>query len=448
VPEPPTLGIDLSLSSAISAASANTTTRNLFGQDVREFVNTASLASPSPATHSSVSPSQLLETSVSSLLNSASQHGLTTNTNNRLRTTKQVFHTGEELALHYGIPTLLPPPPKIQKKQEPESPLFDFDTLRSNYLNMISQKPSENHMSVDTPSPADLLPSSHMEPTDHSLEEWVNSLTSPHWDFLTSPAALGTPEHDFESSSPNETPFSEFLNTPLIGDAADEFSSPAFSSDLPLFGADCADEHLTAAPASVKAKSAELPPELPDFLLQMPPEVIDPTSIYPSPAPLPPPTSFPCSSAASTSAIEASTTMTTRRRTTATGTRKNISPEKLIPFDAPTQPRRYLTSSATSRKELPAVFLKKRQRAEVDDEEDELLEPLPVNATEREQIEHKRRQNTLAARKSRKRKLLHQQELEGRVEQLAEDVTRWRTRCDMLSQLLRSHGIQTPTFTD
>lgn len=94
------------------------------------------------------------------------------------------------------------------------------------------------------------------------------------------------------------------------------------------------------------------------------------------------------------------------------------------------------------------MFLKKRQRAEVDDEEDELLEPLPVNATEREQIEHKRRQNTLAARKSRKRKLLHQQELEGRVEQLAEDVTRWRTRCDMLSQLLRSHGIQTPTFTD
>jgi len=94
------------------------------------------------------------------------------------------------------------------------------------------------------------------------------------------------------------------------------------------------------------------------------------------------------------------------------------------------------------------VFLKKRQRVEVDDEEDELLEPLPVNATEREQIEHKRRQNTLAARKSRKRKLLHQQELEGRVDQLCEDVTRWRTRCDMLSQLLQSHGIPTPSFTD
>lgn len=94
------------------------------------------------------------------------------------------------------------------------------------------------------------------------------------------------------------------------------------------------------------------------------------------------------------------------------------------------------------------MFLKKRQRVEVEEEEDQLLEPLPVNATEREQIEHKRRQNTLAARKSRKRKLQHQQELEARVDHLTEEVTRWHTRCDMLSKLLQSHGIPTPSFTD
>ena len=84
----------------------------------------------------------------------------------------------------------------------------------------------------------------------------------------------------------------------------------------------------------------------------------------------------------------------------------------------------------------------------MEDEEDELLEPLPPNATEREQIEFKRRQNTLAARKSRKRKLMHQQELEAKVEKLTNEVTTWQTRCDVLSKLLQNHGIRPPTFSD
>ncbi|KAF8625612.1 hypothetical protein AX17_006798 [Amanita inopinata Kibby_2008] len=476
VPEASTVLFDLNHHSTISTPSKNNHNTHI-GQDVFDSVNnSASYISRSLVPRHSVYPSRLLETQVSSESNSFSQHGLI-NSTIRPRTSTQVFKTGEELALHYGIPTLLPPPPRTiprtrqKEEQQQQSPLLDFSTLRANYLNMLSEKPTNNTMSTDcTVTPADLLSSPHMERDD--VECWINALAcesttvirplygltlsvpiaSPHFgmdEFLTSPLALGTPAQDFDSS-PNETPFSDFLNTPLLRD--DElFPSPIIDSDLPLFGPD---EHFTPAPASVKTKMAELP-ELPDFLYTMPPitpgpEVIDPSSLYPSPIAPRPPTSFPSADSdpapSSSSPPNHSTITTARRRTSATGTRKNISPEKLIPIDAPTQARRYVTPSVTSKKDIPAVFLKKRQRAELDEEEDELLEPLPPNATEREQIEYKRRQNTLAARKSRKRKLIHQQGLESRVQMLEDDVTRWRTRYDVLGKLLQSHGITPPMF--
>jgi len=440
VPDSSTLLTDLQPRSAIPAAQTHSPNNNLLGQDVCELVN--SLPSPSPASHIPVSPSLLLETSVSSLFN---QHGLT-QSNSRLRTSNQVFQTGEELALHYGIPTLLPPPPTVQKKNPlpfEESPVLDFDTLRANYLNMISQKPSETPMSVDPIIPAELLPSSHMD--QEFLEEL---LTSPQWEYLTSPVALGTPAQDFESS-PDETPLNDFLNTPLLDAGDDFFASPAFNSDLALFATD--EPFYTAAPASVKTKSAELPPELPDSLIAMPPipdtDTIDPNSLYSSPPLAASPSSFhPVDPSSSTTTTTFAST-TRRTRANATGTRKNISPEKLIPLDAPTQPRRYITPSVTSKKDVPAVFQRKRQRSEMEDEQDE-LEPLPPNATEREQIEYKRRQNTLAARKSRKRKLMYQQELETSNAELTGEVTMWKTRCDVLRKMLESHGIPPPSFTD
>ncbi|KAF7324212.1 hypothetical protein MKEN_00644500 [Mycena kentingensis (nom. inval.)] len=82
-----------------------------------------------------------------------------------------------------------------------------------------------------------------------------------------------------------------------------------------------------------------------------------------------------------------------------------------------------------------------------DEEEDELTEEPPaVNASEQEKIEYKRRQNTLAARRSRKRKLMHQQALEEAVERLTREREIWRTRALMLANLLRSHGITCPEF--
>ena len=75
-------------------------------------------------------------------------------------------------------------------------------------------------------------------------------------------------------------------------------------------------------------------------------------------------------------------------------------------------------------------------------EVDEVLPELSPTASEQEQIEHKRRSNTLAARKSRKRKLEHQQGLEAQVEDLKCEVTRWRERALMAQEMLRAAGIK------
>ena len=76
------------------------------------------------------------------------------------------------------------------------------------------------------------------------------------------------------------------------------------------------------------------------------------------------------------------------------------------------------------------------------------MDPLPPNATEREQIEWKRRQNTLAARKSRKRKLEHQQFLENKVEALEREVEVWKTRTGTMQSILKSHGIPVAEFSE
>ena len=75
----------------------------------------------------------------------------------------------------------------------------------------------------------------------------------------------------------------------------------------------------------------------------------------------------------------------------------------------------------------------------LDDEAD--LPPLHPDATEKEQIEYKRRQNTLAARKSRKRKLEYQQGLEGENDALKREVEVWKCRCELLSGMLKGAGI-------
>ncbi|KAJ7983283.1 hypothetical protein DFH06DRAFT_941319, partial [Mycena polygramma] len=90
----------------------------------------------------------------------------------------------------------------------------------------------------------------------------------------------------------------------------------------------------------------------------------------------------------------------------------------LIPLDAPTQKRTYATPSATNRKVVPDAIVKKRVHSAADDDDLAELGVLSPTAREAETIEYKRRQNTLVARNSRKRKLEHQQALEDEVESL------------------------------
>ncbi|KAF7329771.1 hypothetical protein MKEN_00240400 [Mycena kentingensis (nom. inval.)] len=159
-----------------------------------------------------------------------------------------------------------------------------------------------------------------------------------------------------------------------------------------------------------------------------------------APPPLPPHALMPMPSAAG----PARTQHSTRRRGPG-------SPYEL-PMDAPTAMRTYATPSLTSRKDIPAFFAARRPGPgshSSDGEEDELTEEPPAaNATDQEKIEYKRRQNTLAARRSRKRKLMHQQALEEAVERLTREKEIWRTRALMLSNLLRSHGITCPDFLE
>jgi hypothetical protein len=144
-------------------------------------------------------------------------------------------------------------------------------------------------------------------------------------------------------------------------------------------------------------------------------------------------------------------TKTNRRKSAPTGTRKNVTPESLVPIEAPIQPRKYVTDSATSRKELPAVFARKRKRsmafgAEVAEDEKVIVDPsvVPPSPLEMDAIEAKRRQNTLAARRSRKRKLEHQQELENAVDVERREKEAWKARAMALEALLRSHEIKIP----
>lgn len=158
----------------------------------------------------------------------------------------------------------------------------------------------------------------------------------------------------------------------------------------------------------------------------------------PSVVPIPLSAQLPTSALPSTSTPAASSSSPTSTRKP-TGHRKNLSPSALLPVDAPTQPRSYRGPSATSRKDVPAFAIassstarapsatpaltstasKKRKAADdfdLDASDDELDASGKIKPRMGEsEIEAKRRQNTLAARRSRHRKLAYVRELEEKV---------------------------------
>lgn len=136
-----------------------------------------------------------------------------------------------------------------------------------------------------------------------------------------------------------------------------------------------------------------------------------------------------------------------------TGTRNTkIQP---IAFDAPTLPKSYLIPSATSRKRAPAAITAKmpaakkaKQAAQAAreasatpgllDAGDEGLDPSELPDELLSAIELKRRQNTLAARRSRMRKAGHLAELQDTISGLEGEVAEWKAKCAQLEALVRS----------
>jgi len=235
----------------------------------------------------------------------------------------------------------------------------------------------------------------------------------------------------------------DILTSPALIDSSETFNGLPLFSDAPLF--DLTFDKLNAH----KASQPLFQPTLDQMAVAASPHSssLDPVSLDSSPQ----------SRAASTSARSVSKPRSTapstkgRRKSTPTGTRKNVTPDSLIPVSAPIQSRNYVVPSATSRKELPAVFARKRKRSLAFGAEDEeevavAVDPsaAPPTASELDAIEAKRRQNTLAARRSRKRKLEHQKELEGAVEVERQEKEAWRKRALALEALCRSHGVKIP----
>ncbi|KAK7051572.1 hypothetical protein VNI00_004551 [Paramarasmius palmivorus] len=114
--------------------------------------------------------------------------------------------------------------------------------------------------------------------------------------------------------------------------------------------------------------------------------------------------------------------------------RRRFSPENNLPMD--NQNRRYNTRQAAM-----STPYYRRRLVPSDEEDDDYLEDLPSNATEQQRAEHQRHRNTLAARRSRKRKEVYKQQLEEAVERLTVEKEKWKTRAEMLRSVIQSQGL-------
>ena len=464
---------------AIQPYQTRNTPLNSLSQDVPCFVNNSAPYLSSPG-NSSDAFSHYLGPSVPNL--SPSNHVLT-HRRQRPRTSNLVFTTSHGSIAARDIPKNLPPAPSTapRRTSEPE-PLSDFLSMQANYLNMLKQKSDDTAVTdadTATVSPLDLqapvMDSYNYQEIVDILKQGISAsstnLTHPPHHASTAGMQHPVPPTPDLTSSPDfndlgddfliTSPDADFLTTPLINE--DDVLTGMFDDEggcLLFPPIDYSSSIFSQEPLEKSQPS----PALPDLhsLYTMTPESpalhdfspsVNPASLYLSPNMLT--STFPSPALTSvppTPVIPAMPSSSSRRPSGATGTRKGVTPEALVPIDAPTQARKYVTPSATSRKEIPSVFAKKRARSVAfgpdDDDQDGGLEPLGPNPTERELIEYKRRQNTVAARRSRKRKLEYQQHLEEQVRTLDEQRVRWQERVAICQEMMRSHGIVPPVFDE
>ena len=239
-------------------------------------------------------------------------------------------------------------------------------------------------------------------------------------DFLTSPVSpwddlLTTPALDADAGM---TP--DIYTSPIMGFGDDFDNMPS------LFGSSAYDGYDAKEIVGSHLSPSDLPlPDMDDMYKISPgTPIIDDMSMH-------------------TSVHDDSADFPTRRKSAPTGTRKNITPESLVPYDAPIQSRKYRLPSSTSRKEMPATFARKRARSSAPGEV-EAVAAVDPTLSEEDAIKAKRLQNTLAARRSRKRKLEYQRELEDAIDAERKDKEAWRAHALVLEALLRDKGHEVP----
>ncbi|PPQ70100.1 hypothetical protein CVT25_005606 [Psilocybe cyanescens] len=454
---------------AISAYQNNTTSYT--SQDVHHFVNSSASLTPSTATRTSGQQSTPPETSVSSF-SQPLQHHVLTHPIRRPRTSNTIFQSSTDLAAHYGIPQILPPAPRTTPRNTaPAYKESDFDTLKNAYITMLSDKPTDNSVAAPSaPQMSSTIASSGLDAPDTmtdaqlrdiatilgkdtasyfsvSLTHYIGTActaSSPefrdqdYFDTFMSTSPL-MPELDEFGTSPLETPYSDFLTTPLFSDDA-LLTSPNMEDymNMPLFPSITDEQEVpiqSKAPAPVFENLYTISPTTPAIESF---DSFDPAQLY---KPGSVSTTHSDSSADYTAGAPAPT-----RRVKATGIRKGVTPDSLLDEKAPTQPRKYTTPSVTSRKEVPAVFARKRLHSVAFGEEQDQLDQHPPDEKEADLIEAKRRQNTVAARRSRKRKLERVQNMEKSRDEERALKEIWQERANFFLGLARSHGHVYPDF--
>jgi hypothetical protein len=207
-------------------------------------------------------------------------------------------------------------------------------------------------------------------------------------------------------------------------------------------------------PALVSPSSTTSPPTIALTSLN-PLDMLKSTELYSMSPALEDMHEFPTSSGPtsySTAAVRQTRSATTSKYN---GTRRNVTPSTLIPDDAPIQRRSYgqshssHSSSSSSSSNSNKRTSRKRSASEAFDASSITNEAALESARKQgkiSQADYKRIQNTLAARKSRKRKLQYQMDLEDRVTSLERSRDMWRERTRMLVSMMEARGEEVGEF--
>ncbi|KAN0064839.1 hypothetical protein ACQY0O_001896 [Thecaphora frezii] len=193
---------------------------------------------------------------------------------------------------------------------------------------------------------------------------------------------------------------------------------------------------MIASTPLVAAVSASITPAV----VSQHPSASDSTTPAPAPAPTPAP-SAPTKAASpvkrnqgrskSPDAVRrsSSSSSSSSGKSEPRGTKRRFDPADLLPLDAPIQPRKYHTVSATSRRDtpLPNAALPNAVNGEGDDP---FADEEAAIRKEKDPRVAKRLSNTLAARRSRHRKAEELRTLHETIDSLRNEVEMWKKRCE------------------